>query len=72
MRSRRTLVIAAIGKPKFPKGGDALVKKVLKVAGVDFRTALVVLGWTCFFSGLLVLDAPLAQFALLAIARVLP
>jgi hypothetical protein len=43
--------------------------KTLQYAGLE--TALVLLGWLCFFAGF-VIDAPSVNIALQTVARVLP
>jgi hypothetical protein len=48
-----------------------MVKKVLSKIGCYIDTALVVIGWTTFFSGILAKN-PLLKVCLLGLARVLP
>jgi hypothetical protein len=60
---------------KAAKGGTTIqiVKKVLRKAGVDFNTALVVTGWVTFTLGSFVKTRlQVFAFVLLAVARVLP
>jgi hypothetical protein len=47
------------------------VKNVFMQAGIKLDTALVSIGWVCFFAGALMPD-PVVKATLMAMARVLP